>query len=44
MTKFTCFLMGDVLTYGDLLEGHHNLGQAMLVDPSEVNNNTSHKA
>ena len=28
--------MGDVLTSGDLLEGHNDLGQPMLVDPTEA--------
>ena len=29
--------MGDVLTFGDLHVGHNELGQPMLVDPTEVN-------
>ena len=32
--------MGDVLTFGDLYAGHNDLGQLMLVDPTEANNNT----
>ena len=36
--------MGDVLTSDDLLEGHNDLGQPMLVDPTEANNNTSKTA
>ena len=32
--------MEDVLTSGDLSEGHDDLGTCMLVDPPETNNNT----
>ena len=32
--------MGDLLTSGDLHVGHNDLGQPMLVDPTEANNNT----
>ena len=40
MTKFTCIHMGDVLTSGDLLEGSNDLGQTMLVGPTNAINNT----
>ena len=40
MTKFSYIPMGDVLTSGDLLEGHNDLGQPILVDLREKNNNT----
>ena len=40
ITIFTCIPMGDVLISGDLYVGHNVLGQPMLVDPTEVNNNT----
>ena len=40
MTEFSCIPTGDGLTSGDLLEGNNDLGQPMLVDPGEANNNT----
>jgi len=36
--------MGDVLTSGDLYVGHNDLGQPILVDPTEANNNTHQPA
>ena len=32
--------MGDVLTSIDLCLGHNDLGQPMLIDPTEENNNS----
>ena len=37
MTKLTCIPKGDILTSGDLREGHNDLGHPMLL---EANINT----
>ena len=36
--------MVDVLTSGDLPEGHNDLGPCILVDPTFANNNTPKSA
>ena len=36
--------MGDILTSGDLPVGHNDLGQTLLVEHTEANNNTPKSA